>query len=57
VLTQLDSILPASRSDRGIGDDAYKTGNGAPTLQNGAPALHIVNGGVKLPANAVDFHE
>jgi filamentous hemagglutinin family protein len=50
-LTQVDSILPASRSDRGIEDDARKTGNGPPLL------LHIVNGGVKLPTNTVDFHE
>jgi len=50
VLTQVDSILPASRSDRGIEDDTRKTGNGA-------PALRIVNGGVRLPANMVDLHE
>jgi hypothetical protein len=51
VLTQVDSILPSSRSDRGIEDDTRKTGNGAPL------PLHIVNGGVKLPPNRVDFHE
>jgi filamentous hemagglutinin family protein len=50
VLTQVDSLLPSSRSDRGIEDDT-KARNGAPQL------LHIVNGGVKLPADTVAFDE
>jgi hypothetical protein len=56
VLTQVNSTLPSStvpssRRDRGIQDDIRQTGNAATS------PLHIVNGGVKLPADTVDLHE
>ena len=51
VLTQVNSTLPSSRRDRGIDNDIRMTGSAA------TPPLHIMNGGVKLPADLVDFHE